>query len=831
MLRITALSVVLPCCLLTLGRPLVAQPLVPAGGEFQVNTTTTDFQVTPALAMAADGSFVVVWESRGQDGSGTGLFVRRYDAAGGALGGEMQVNTYTTGDQGQAAVTTLVDGGFVVAWSSPGGGGIGEVVGEDGDGLGIQSRRFDAAGMAVGGEVQVNTFTTGRQELPALVRRGDDGLVVVWQSAGADGSLDGIRARRLDATGSPVGGEVQVNSYTPGDQRRPAVAATADGGFVVAWDSAGSPGDSAGTGVVARRFAAAGTPVGDDFQVNATTAHDQQQPRLASAEDGRFLVVWQQATGGSDLDIYGRRFTAAGAAAAGEFRIDPGLAGNQARPVVTADTAGNWLVAWESDVSAGADSSQTSVQARLVGPGGALIGDAFQVNTYTPNYQYAAAVAGSGGDEFVVSWSNFETIGEGPPPTNDNRGVQAQRYALTAAEVAVPAESFGVGGETVAVAVSLDSASYAVASIAFSLDYDETCLDFDATDDDMDGLPDALDFATPPDFDRSVFFDAGDTDGELDVLIADVPPDLALADELLVTAHLGVTCFAPPGGTLSAAVAFSGDPAPSFGNTGGAAVAGRGRAGVVTILPGPRGDCNGDAGVDAADVGALGLELFDGDGSGWLAVPGSTFAGNPAGCDANGDTGVDAGDVSCTARRIFASPCDGDPPPGHPLLSVPRFVPVSAGVATAELSFAGDGLAVTSVVASLDVDPARLVFDPTDTDMDGVPDSVRIVGASPATVSVVWDPADTDGELDLLLGDTVASPTAFVDGVLVEIDFEPVGGGPSVDGGVVFATDPGASFGDLEGRALAGDAEVSEPILFADGFESGDVSAWSGSVP
>ncbi len=70
----------------------------------------------------------------------------------------------------------------------------------------------------------------------------------------------------------------------------------------------------------------------------------------------------------------------------------------------------------------------------------------------------------------------------------------------------------------------------------------------------------------------------------------------------------------------------------------------------------PRGDCNADDAVDAADVSGLVLEIFDGDGANPLDVPGGSFAGDPIGCNANADTVVDAGDLSCTVRLVFGSP-------------------------------------------------------------------------------------------------------------------------------------------------------------------------------
>ncbi len=54
--------------------------------EFQVNTYTLHSQMHPAVAMAPDGRFVVVWMSYGQDGSYDGVYAQRFDAQGNPLG-------------------------------------------------------------------------------------------------------------------------------------------------------------------------------------------------------------------------------------------------------------------------------------------------------------------------------------------------------------------------------------------------------------------------------------------------------------------------------------------------------------------------------------------------------------------------------------------------------------------------------------------------------------------------------------------------------------------------------------------------------------------------
>ena len=64
-----------------------------------VNTFTTSNQNNPAVAIDADGDFVVTWQSSDQDGDGNGIYAQRYNASGVAQGSEFLVNTFTTSYQ------------------------------------------------------------------------------------------------------------------------------------------------------------------------------------------------------------------------------------------------------------------------------------------------------------------------------------------------------------------------------------------------------------------------------------------------------------------------------------------------------------------------------------------------------------------------------------------------------------------------------------------------------------------------------------------------------------------------------------------------------------
>ncbi|MCB0062891.1 MAG: cadherin-like domain-containing protein [Caldilineaceae bacterium] len=73
----------------------------------------------------------------------------------------------------------------------------------------------------------------------------------------------------------------------------------------------------------------------------------------------------------------------------------------------------------------------------------------------------------------------------------------------------------------------------------------------------------------------------------------------------------------------------------------------------IQVNPLPRlGDCNADQQVNAADLSAIVLEIFDGDGTARVDAGGGSFPGG-ATCDANDDDVINAADLNCTILLIF----------------------------------------------------------------------------------------------------------------------------------------------------------------------------------
>jgi hypothetical protein len=311
-----------------------------AGREFKVNTATAGAQTLPKIATLSNGTFVVVWQSANQDGDGTGIYAQRFSAAGAKSGIEFRANTTTTSNQSQPSIAALADGGFVVAWTSDG---------QDGGGLGIYGQRFKANGAKASNEFKVNTTTAGDQSRPSVSGLIGGGFVVAWQ--GPDPSGLGVYMRRYNASGVAQGGNVRVNTVTLNDQSLPAIAALDNGGFVIAWQS--NRQDGSGLGIYLQRYNSAGVKVGGAPLVNTETANNQATPVAAGFSpvftDGGFVIVWcSKNQDGSGWGVYAQAYEATGAKASVEFRVNTTVPKDQWQPAVAAGADRTFIAVWSS---------------------------------------------------------------------------------------------------------------------------------------------------------------------------------------------------------------------------------------------------------------------------------------------------------------------------------------------------------------------------------------------------------------------------------------------------------------------------------------------------
>ncbi len=267
------------------------------------------------------------------------------------------------------------------------------------------------AQVKIGTEIQVNTYTTDDQYEPKLASDAAGNFVVVWPSVLQDLDGEAIVAQLYDLNGSPLGGEIMVNTTTVDDQYSPDVAMDLAGNFVVVWTSAYQDGDD--DGVFFQRFNKFGVKLGGEVQVNQTTALMQGHPSIAMDNNGNFAVAWVSWSGmlnGNTDDIMFRLYDNLGTPTTSETLVSSPPGGNFIRCDVAMGPTGNFVIGFHD-----LDSDGRGVFARSYDSTGIPISTLFQVNSYVTDHQEFSALAMTNGGDFVVAGGKMVMVVEFMP--------------------------------------------------------------------------------------------------------------------------------------------------------------------------------------------------------------------------------------------------------------------------------------------------------------------------------------------------------------------------------------------------------------------------------
>jgi len=390
-------------------------PFLPLAGESALTGPLPGDQVFPSVAFGTNGGFVV-WQDNVTDGDGWGVSALRLDNNLSGSQAPFRVNVTGAGNQENARVAMLPNGGAVIVWQ---GGAAG--------GQRIFARFIAADGTFATGEQMVNTYTGGQQINPNLAVLTDGSVVVVWASDGQDGSMQGVYGQRLANTGAKLGSEFPVNQTTLLNQRTPTVVALSGGGFVAAWVSErqlgldGNGVDTFAVDIFARKFDAAGVALGNEFRLNST-ANVCANPALSANGSGGFTAVWSCRDGlvyENSWDVFTRSFAADGTPGRAEACVNTYRVGDQFSPRIQS-VGTDRMVVWTSLAQ---DGSREGVFGRMLDAAGAPAGDEFRVNTTTAGQQMHPALASDGVSRFLVVWTSY---------LPDSRfDLFAQRYAAS----------------------------------------------------------------------------------------------------------------------------------------------------------------------------------------------------------------------------------------------------------------------------------------------------------------------------------------------------------------------------------------------------------------
>ncbi|NMB77110.1 MAG: hypothetical protein GYA21_18525 [Myxococcales bacterium] len=364
-----------------------------------INTVADGDQLRPVLAGRGVGGFVAVWEDDSSDDDGAGNFdvmVRGFHAGGCQAFSQRQVNPNSAGQQGAPAVGMAADGSFVVAWE------------DDADGNGtyqIHARGFNADGSERIARFSVNRVDTGQQRNPAVGVSPDGRFVVAWEDDRDKNGAMQVWVRGFNADGSERFSERSVHADANGKRQRPAVAATADGGFVVAWED-----DSDGNGtfqIHARGFDASGAGRLARLTVNSEAAGQQRSPVIATDAGGGFVVVWEDdRDGDGNLQLWARGFEPDGRQRFADRRVHQTAGGDHRSAALGMAGSGAFAIAWQDDGDGnGVYQIRAAVFSASGGTGATLLPEQ-TINRVADGQQLGPGLALSDLGDLAVAWQD-----------------------------------------------------------------------------------------------------------------------------------------------------------------------------------------------------------------------------------------------------------------------------------------------------------------------------------------------------------------------------------------------------------------------------------------
>ena len=379
------------------------------GTENLVNSTTGGDQVTRgetlagrgsqrAVAVDPNGNYVVVWSDSALDGNGWGIFAQRFDASGSEVGGEFPVNTNTLNNEYHASVAMDDTGRFVIAFTA-----------DDGDGTGIYLRRFEADGTEIdSSDVLVNAGqTVGNQYNASVAANATGEIVIAWQSASAgvySRTFDMTSAAVGNQLSTPL---ITVDSDSGADE--PSVDINNSGRYVVAWEEGGDlygrrydfgnstalsgrhdlnlaffsehsvvvavqedndfaiayRSDVSGVqGVWTRLFRDDGSAYAFATQVSSQSTADS--PSIDMADNGDFIIVYED-NDSNGIGVYARKYNASRSAQGAEFQVSTTTNLDQHLASVAVVDLDNFVVVWSGNGDQLGESDSSGVFARQFG--------------------------------------------------------------------------------------------------------------------------------------------------------------------------------------------------------------------------------------------------------------------------------------------------------------------------------------------------------------------------------------------------------------------------------------------------------------------------------
>ncbi|MBX7168557.1 MAG: hypothetical protein K1X74_19625 [Pirellulales bacterium] len=334
-----------------------------------VPKTSTDFAIAdsireeqdPRVSMAADGSFVVVWEEENVNGDFDVMY-RRFNADGVAIDPEgVRVHGEDELEQADPDVAMFSNGAFVVVWST-----------DTGESTDVQFRRFSANATPLDTNPIDLADTTDDEYAPRVAATKSTTVAnyrftATWTRNDAGIQRDIYRDLRRFSDGTSItghGGIIVTDDQDIRDlnQDRSSVAMDATGRAVITWSQITTAGNN---DIFYKRFDQDGDPLDPNLRrvVDDSTSRNTDEHEVSMANQGQFIVVIEISSGANgtvdtryrlfDFDLPdqpGRTTALLDPTFLPSLTLPPGSQrepANQDNPAVAMNGTGEFTIVWD----------------------------------------------------------------------------------------------------------------------------------------------------------------------------------------------------------------------------------------------------------------------------------------------------------------------------------------------------------------------------------------------------------------------------------------------------------------------------------------------------
>ncbi len=203
---------------------------------------------------------------------------------------------------------------------------------------------------------------------------------------------------RLYSNGVAASSNIRVNDVFNGKQESPVIAARGEN-YVFAWVDIQEDGDADIYGKIFGN--------GNDFKISQAPLGSQQTfPAITANTRGEFIVAWQDDRNGNN-DIYGQRFDSTGTAHGGNFEVNDDQQGaEQTTPVISMNNRGEFVIAWIDERDGG-----KQLFAQMYDSSGDTLRQNFKIKVDSENdFIVSPDIALDDNGRFVVVWEEVSDV-------------------------------------------------------------------------------------------------------------------------------------------------------------------------------------------------------------------------------------------------------------------------------------------------------------------------------------------------------------------------------------------------------------------------------------